>query len=390
MIRIIKESELSRPEIADMLVVAGFGNEEEGYLDYFLENNPKYVASVNLDDMGAYIDDYDTGEHIPLPFANGADRMILRTKEDVRAFLDYIYELDYDDIFESVKRRNSRRTMKESYGDTRYEGRSYYGTNFSGIEDDLYTDDFSELEDWTWEKVNKGGCVEVVDTATGNRARLVLPEDSEYYNYIDTQDCIIWSDKYGDRDEKDVSLYQCLSESKKRSFDKKKQSKVSVKEAAGAPQQCTIGEFCEEVKRTYHKYFPDSMCVARMKNILGNSIFIDCFIAGDESEFPNGYAENDMFNIKFNIDTRDAKSVDDEFGIRTIECYSKSFYTAPPSRFLAYGRHDLQFRKTTGDARKIIAALDKFFKRLYDAVVMERDNDNIEKGHIDIVNRKIV
>jgi hypothetical protein len=132
------------------------------------------------------------------------------------------------------------------------------------------------------------------------------------------------------------------------------------------------------------------MCVARMKNILGNSIFIDCFIAGDESEFPNGYAENDMFNIKFNIDTRDAKSVDDEFGIRTIECYSKSFYTAPPSRFLAYGRHDLQFRKTTGDARKIIAALDKFFKRLYDAVVMERDNDNIEKGHIDIVNRKIV
>lgn len=128
-------------------------------------------------------------------------------------------------FFESVKRRNSRRTMKESYGDTRYEGRSYYGTNFSGIEDDLYTDDFSELEDWTWEKVNKGGCVEVVDTATGNRARLVLPEDSEYYDYIDTQDCIIWSDKYGDRDEKDVSLYQCLSESKKRSFDKKNKVK---------------------------------------------------------------------------------------------------------------------------------------------------------------------
>lgn len=116
MVRLIKESALSRPEIADMLVVAGFGNEEEGYLDYFLEYNPKYVASVNLDDMGAYIDDLDTGEHIPLPFANGADRVILRTKEDVRAFLDYIYELDYDDIFESVKtnRRRNTRFVKEA------------------------------------------------------------------------------------------------------------------------------------------------------------------------------------------------------------------------------------------------------------------------------------
>ena len=87
-----------------------------------------------------------------------------------------------------------------------------------------------------------------------------------------------------------------------------------------------------------------------------------------------------MFSIKFNIDTRDAKSVDDEFGIRTIECYSKSFYTAPPNRYLAYGRHDLQFRKTTGDARKIIAALNKFFKRLHSAVVMERDNDKIKNS----------
>lgn len=178
MVRIIKESALSRPEIADMLVVAGFGNEEEGYLDYFLEYNPKYVASVNLDDMGAYIDDLNTGEHIPLPFANGADRMILRTKEDVRAFLDYIYDLDYDDIFESVKtnRRNKRQMKEDIEDDAMLLGRliadcKYFLGNGNGYEKHLWAGNVEDQIEKMWELYDK----------LGDRQDMITADEIEEY-----------------------------------------------------------------------------------------------------------------------------------------------------------------------------------------------------------------
>lgn len=118
-VRKLKEGKtLKNYEIADMLVANGFGNEEEGYLDYFLPDNPKYVASVNLDDMGSYVDDLDEGEHVPLPYANNADRKILRTEEDVEEFLSFIQELNYSDMFESKTRKTgNKRSIKEDIGD---------------------------------------------------------------------------------------------------------------------------------------------------------------------------------------------------------------------------------------------------------------------------------
>lgn len=114
-VRKLRESKtLKNYEIADMLVANGFGNEEEGYLDYFLPDNPKYVASVNLDDMGSYIDDLDEGEHVSLPYANNADRKILRTEEDVEEFLSFIQELNYSDMFESKARKTGKRITENT------------------------------------------------------------------------------------------------------------------------------------------------------------------------------------------------------------------------------------------------------------------------------------
>lgn len=125
-IRKLRESKtLKNYEIADMLVANGFGNEEEGYLDYFLDN-PKYCASVNLDDMGAYVDDYDKGEQIELPYANGADRKILRTKEDVDEFLDFIADLENERYIESKTRKTgNKRSIKEELDDSSYEDLKY-------------------------------------------------------------------------------------------------------------------------------------------------------------------------------------------------------------------------------------------------------------------------
>lgn len=125
-VRKLRESKnLSKLEICNILVDYGFGNEEEGYLDYFLDN-PKYCASVNLDDMGAYVDDYDKGEHVKLPYANGAERKILRTKEDVDEFLDFIADLENERYFESKARKTvNKRSIKEELDSSSYEDLKY-------------------------------------------------------------------------------------------------------------------------------------------------------------------------------------------------------------------------------------------------------------------------
>ena len=104
-------------------------------------------------------------------------------------------------------------TIKESYGDAKYSASSYYDERFYGLEDSFETDDFSELEAWVWDKLQQ--CyVEVQNSETGNRVKLALPKDSEYYDYIDPNDCIIWSDKYGWKNS--GNLYDALEESVKR------------------------------------------------------------------------------------------------------------------------------------------------------------------------------
>lgn len=61
---------------------------------------------------------------------------------------------DSDDVWEEPK----------------YYARSYYGTNYSGLEDDFYTDNPSELVDWIWEHASRGGYIEV--EGPKNRIRL--------------------------------------------------------------------------------------------------------------------------------------------------------------------------------------------------------------------------
>ena len=78
--------------------------------------------------------------------------------------------------------------------DARYEVSSYYGRNYSGLEDDLYTDDFEEVKDWVWDKVQNGGYIEAKDRKTGNRVRLNPDnydwESDDAYGVFDDLDSI--------------------------------------------------------------------------------------------------------------------------------------------------------------------------------------------------------
>lgn len=78
--------------------------------------------------------------------------------------------------------------------DARYEVYSYYGRDYRGLEDDLYTDDFEEVKDWVWDKIQNGGYIEAKDRKTGNRVRLDPDnydwESDDAYGVFDDLDSI--------------------------------------------------------------------------------------------------------------------------------------------------------------------------------------------------------
>lgn len=74
-------------------------------------------------------------------------------------------------ISNNVSAKQLYNILNEDY-DSRYEANSYYGKNYSGLEDNLYTDSYSELEEWVWEKIHGGGYIEVSDRETGKYVRL--------------------------------------------------------------------------------------------------------------------------------------------------------------------------------------------------------------------------
>ncbi len=69
--------------------------------------------------------------------------------------------------------------------DSKYEANAYFynshsmSNNYTGLADDLYTDDFEEVKDWTWEKVQHGLFVSVIDRENGNEVN-INPENYDF------------------------------------------------------------------------------------------------------------------------------------------------------------------------------------------------------------------
>lgn len=58
----------------------------------------------------------------------------------------------------------------------RYTVKAYLCTNFSGLMDDLETDNFYEVQDFIWENAHKGYNCELTDNETGE-VKLAYAED---------------------------------------------------------------------------------------------------------------------------------------------------------------------------------------------------------------------
>ena len=149
-------------------------------------------------------------------------------------------------------------------------------------------------------------------------------------------------------------------------------------------------EFKEEIQKAYAKRFPNSLCEVSIFKCLGRSLYITCRFVGDEKEAPYGIIGNDMFCVSMRIDLPDNFENDDDLPEKMVMEWQCSSIKAKPEGWLAYDAVKVPYRKTTGDAKKIIKTADKYFQRLYEATVKLFEEGKIHDNFADLAARKIV
>jgi len=165
--------------------------------------------------------------------------------------------------------------------------------------------------------------------------------------------------------------------------------KLMIRESAENGSEMTIKEFLNEVRKIYAEHFPDSQCQAKLAKNLGRAIFIDFYLAKDSSEVSHGYAQNDMFKCGFVIHLDDNVEADSQMPDATLEAMSSVIATKPSNKWLAYDATKVPFRKTTGNAKKLLSTIEKYVQKLANTIHTEYENDNIADNYKAIVKSKI-
>lgn len=150
-------------------------------------------------------------------------------------------------------------------------------------------------------------------------------------------------------------------------------------------------EFEQRIKEIYAAKFPDSICLCVLNTTLGGYISIDCYLAGNIDEFPHRIADNDAISVKLNIDLPRGWEHDDELpDTMTLEAIRNSVKHKPSQDesyfYCKYTK--VSFRKTTGDAEKIIKAFAKFVDRLHKEISEQYANDNLLPDDMELFARK--
>lgn len=129
-----------------------------------------------------------------------------------------------------------------------------------------------------------------------------------------------------------------------------------------------FGEFKEIIKTNYNEIFPKSACSISLGALGGDSAFVTYYLAGDQSEFPNKIAQNDLFQISFHIMQQtksygDGIKLDDDTELPEtliLDVQHKTIMTKPDNDYMAYGSISLPFRRTAGIPEKIIDTLKRY------------------------------
>lgn len=150
-------------------------------------------------------------------------------------------------------------------------------------------------------------------------------------------------------------------------------------------------EFQDRIMTAYAAKFPKSLCTCTLIEGFGKYIFIDCYLGAGVDEFPHRIKENDAINVKLNIDLPRGWEHDDELPDKmTFEAIRNSIKHKPPQNesYLYCKYTKASFRKTTGDAEKIIKAFTRFVDRLHNEISEQYANDNLLPDDMELFARK--
>ena len=150
-------------------------------------------------------------------------------------------------------------------------------------------------------------------------------------------------------------------------------------------------EFQDRIMTAYAAKFPKSLCTCTLIEGFGKYIFIDCYLGAGVDEFPHRIKENYAINVKLNIDLPRGWEHDDELPDKmTFEAIRNSIKHKPPQNesYLYCKYTKVSFRKTTGDAEKIIKAFTRFVDRLHNEISEQYANDNLLPDDMELFARK--
>lgn len=150
-------------------------------------------------------------------------------------------------------------------------------------------------------------------------------------------------------------------------------------------------EFKDKAQEAYRKVLPDSMCKVYIYKCLGKYAYIDCFIAGNEKEFPNGIGVNDMLSISFSFTLPDNfnEDVDALPDVLVMEVMKKCYRIKTESSYLYCDYHNMSYRKTRGNAEKLLKTLERYFSSLRSSLEDDLRAGNIHDNDISLLKEKL-
>lgn len=155
----------------------------------------------------------------------------------------------------------------------------------------------------------------------------------------------------------------------------------------------TYDELRNQIIDAYHSVLPNCGCSVSKGALGKDTFFVTFYLAGDKSEFPNGIALNDLFNISFYVkpDSRDVNlDIDAKLPeTLTMEVNTNTITTTPTNQYMAYGSERVPLRKISGTPEKIVQTITKYAEKTKDVLSKLVAEDRIPKDRLELVQSKL-
>lgn len=150
-----------------------------------------------------------------------------------------------------------------------------------------------------------------------------------------------------------------------------------------------FNEFQKQIEKNYMEKFNQSLIKCKIYRCLGKSITIDYAMAGNAGECAGGYWDNDMLNGCFMIHLPEGWNETDDLPEKMTMVALKGYIRIKPEeKYLYCSSRKLPYRRTTGNAEKLIAAFGKFVNILYATIAEEYKNNNLLEKDMELVRSK--